>query len=202
MKKIGILGGTFNPIHTGHLILAENARTFYGLDEVLLIPSGCSYMKDSSQILPGAVRLRMAMLAAQGNPYFKVSDMEIVRPGSSYTYETIEVLRRMHPDSELYFIVGADTLFHMESWKYPERIFAGCITVAAVREESEEQSLIGQAQYLSDKYCADIRFLPASHIGISATQIRERLKKGKSVRYLVPENVRLFLEQNEYYTES
>lgn len=202
MKKIGILGGTFNPIHTGHLILAENARSFYGLDEVLLIPSGCSYMKDSSQILPGAVRLRMAMLAAQDNPYFQVSDMEVVRPGSSYTYETVEALKKRNPDSELYFIVGADTLFHMESWKHPERIFSACITVAAVREESEAQSLIDQAQYLADKYRADIRFLPASHIGISATQIRERLKKGESVRYLVPEGVRLFLEEYGYYRES
>ena len=185
MKKIGILGGTFNPIHTGHLILAENARIFCGLDEVLLIPSGCSYMKDASRILPGSVRLRMAALAAQDNPFFKVSDMEVVRPGSSYTYETLDALKKQLPDSELYFIVGADTLFHMESWKHPERIFKSCVTVAAVRDEN-----------------ADIRFLPASHIGISATQIRERLKKGESVRYLVPESVRLFLEENGYYTES
>lgn len=202
MKKIGILGGTFNPIHTGHLILAENARTFYGLDEVWLIPSGCSYMKDASQILPGSVRLRMAALAAQDNPFFKVSDMEVVRPGSSYTYETLDALKKQLPDSELYFIVGADTLFHMESWKHPERIFKSCVTVAAVRDEKGASDLIAQAKYLSGKYNADIRFLPASHIGISATQIRERLKKGESVRYLVPESVRLFLEENGYYTES
>lgn len=202
MKKIGILGGTFNPIHTGHLILAENARTFYGLDEVLLIPSGCSYMKDASRILPGSVRLRMAALAAQDNPHFRVSDIEVMRPGSSYTYETIGILKKQLPDSQLFFIVGADTLFHMESWKHPERIFADCITAAAVREESEASNLIAQAQYLSRKYSADIRFLPASHIGISATQIRERLQKGESIRYLVPESVRLFLEQNGYYTES
>lgn len=202
MKKIGILGGTFNPIHTGHLILAENARTFYGLDEVWLIPSGCSYMKDASRILPGSVRLRMAALAAQDNPFFKVSDMEVVRPGSSYTYETLDALKKQLPDSELYFIVGADTLFHMESWKHPERIFKSSVTVAAVRDEKGASDLIAQAKYLSGKYNADIRFLPASHIGISATQIRERLKKGESVRYLVPESVRLFLEENGYYTES
>ena len=159
-------------------------------------------MKDASRILPGSVRLRMAALAAQDNPFFKVSDMEVVRPGSSYTYETLDALKKQLPDSELYFIVGADTLFHMESWKHPERIFKSSVTVAAVRDEKGAADLIAQAKYLSGKYNADIRFLPASHIGISATQIRERLKKGESVRYLVQESVRLFLEENGYYTES
>ena len=89
MSKIGILGGTFNPIHNGHLLLAEQARCFYGLDQVLFIPSGCSYMKRQEEILPGKIRFQMVQLAIADNPYFCVSDMEIVREGNSYTCETI-----------------------------------------------------------------------------------------------------------------
>ena len=128
MSKIGILGGTFNPIHNGHLLLAEQARCFYGLDQVLFIPSGCSYMKRQEEILPGEIRFQMVQLAIADNPYFCASDMEIVREGNSYTCETITRLHAQYPEDELYYIVGADTLFQMEFWKNPEQIFTQCIT--------------------------------------------------------------------------
>ena len=134
MSKIGILGGTFNPIHNGHLLLAEQARCFYGLDQVLFIPSGCSYMKRQEEILPGEIRFQMVQLAIADNPYFCVSDMEIVREGNSYTCETITRLHAQYPEDELYYIVGADTLFQMEFWKNPEQIFTQCITAASVRQ--------------------------------------------------------------------
>ena len=98
MSKIGILGGTFNPIHNGHLLLAEQARCFYGLDQVLFIPSGCSYMKRQEEILPGEIRFQMVQLAIADNPYFCVSDMEIVREGNSYTCETITRLHAQYPE--------------------------------------------------------------------------------------------------------
>ncbi|MDO4291992.1 MAG: nicotinate-nucleotide adenylyltransferase [Eubacteriales bacterium] len=200
MRKIGILGGTFNPIHNGHLILAETARSFYGLEEVWLIPSGCSYMKELSCILPGRERLAMAALAVGDNPCFRVLDLEVKRQGNSYTCDTLEALHAEYPDCRFYYIVGADTLFHMESWYRPEAIFAGCVTVAAVRDCADEQ-LEEQARRLADKYSADIRFLPSLEIGISATEIRRRLREGMSVRYLVPEKVRIFLEENGCYRE-
>ena len=131
MSKIGILGGTFNPIHNGHLLLAEQARCFYGLDQVLFIPSGCSYMKRQEEILPGEIRFQMVQLAIADNPYFCVSDMEIVREGNSYTCETITRLHAQYPEDELYYIVGADTLFQMEFWKNPEQIFTQCICADA-----------------------------------------------------------------------
>lgn len=199
MKKIGILGGTFNPIHNGHLIMAETARSVYGLDEVLLIPSGCSYMKDPSMILPGEVRLEMTRLAALENPFFKESAIEVERKGNSYTYETLAQLKMQNPNAGLYYIVGADTLFSMENWKKPEEIFAACVTLAAVRDGREDERLSGQIAYLSEKYNADIRKLPSLHIEISSTEIRRRCRQKQSIRYLVPECVRVFLEENGYY---
>ena len=175
MSKIGILGGTFNPIHNGHLLLAEQARCFYGLDQVLFIPSGCSYMKRQEEILPGEIRFQMVQLAIADNPYFCVSDMEIVREGNSYTCETITRLHAQYPEDELYYIVGADTLFQMEFWKNPEQIFT--------------------------RYRADIRFMPSLHVEISSTLVRDHLQKGTSVRYLVPERVRSFLEKSGYYRD-
>ena len=108
MSKIGILGGTFNPIHNGHLLLAEQARCFYGLDQVLFIPSGCSYMKRQEEILPGEIRFQMVQLAIADNPYFCVSDMEIVREGNSYTCETITRLHAQYPEDEHQIDIASD----------------------------------------------------------------------------------------------
>ena len=185
MSKIGILGGTFNPIHNGHLLLAEQARCFYGLDQVLFIPSGCSYMKRQEEILPGEIRFHM----------------EIVREGNSYTCETITRLHAQYPEDELYYIVGADTLFQMEFWKNPEQIFTQCITAASVRQGREDSALMLQAKSLASRYRADIRFMPSLHVEISSTLVRDHLQKGTSVRYLVPERVRSFLEKNGYYRD-
>ena len=201
MKKTGILGGTFNPIHNGHLLLAETARQYCGLDEILLIPSGCSYMKEQSEILPGSIRLQIVKLAASENPYFKVSDIEVRREGNSYTFETLLELKKQDPDQQLFYIVGADTLFHMESWKSPEIIFKNTVTLAAVRDGFLDDKLNDQNRYLSDKYGADIRFLPSLHMEISSTDIRNRCRRGNSIRYLVPESVRLFLEESRLYQE-
>ena len=201
MSKIGILGGTFNPIHNGHLLLAEQARCFYGLDQVLFIPSGCSYMKRQEEILPGEIRFQMVQLAIADNPYFCVSDMEIVREGNSYTCETITRLHAQYPEDELYYIVGADTLFQMEFWKNPEQIFTQCITAAPVRQGREDSALMLQAKSLASRYRADIRFMPSLHVEISSTLVRDHLQKGTSVRYLVPERVRSFLEKNGYYRD-
>ena len=199
MRKIGILGGTFNPIHTGHLLLAETARQSFSLDEVLLIPSGCSYMKDPKEILPGPVRFAMVKLAAGENPCFTASDMEITRQGNSYTCDTLLALKEKYPDSILYYIVGADTIFHMESWKNPAQIFANCVTLAAVRKGYDQKRLQEKIAYLCEKYRTQIYLLPSLYVEISSTDIRSRCSAGKSIRYLVPEPVRHFLEQEGCY---
>ena len=112
-RRIGIMGGTFNPVHVGHLLLAENAYSMFSLDEILFIPSGCPYMKDPNEILDGATRLRMTELSIRDNPHFFLSSMEIDRGGYTYTCQTLEQLEKENPDCDYFFIMGADSLFQM-----------------------------------------------------------------------------------------
>ena len=201
MKHIGILGGTFNPIHNGHLILAEAARDQFKLDKIWLIPSGCSYMKDLSKILPGQVRLEMVNLAIADHDGFASNDIELAREGNTYTYETLRQLHEMYPETCFYFIVGADTLFYMENWKQPEDVFARAVILAAVRDGADRNKLEEQAVYLHQKFGADIRFMDSLQIEISSTLIRDNCKNGRSNRYLIPEPVRRYIEEKGYYKE-
>ena len=136
--RIGILGGTFDPIHLGHLIIAEQARDQYALDKVLLIPSGHSYFKDNRKrkVLPAQTRLEMTRIAAGDRACFEVSDIEVTRPGNTYSFETLEELGRQNPDADLFFIVGADTVCSMRTWREPGRIFDACTILAAICERS------------------------------------------------------------------
>ncbi|HJA93855.1 MAG TPA: nicotinate-nucleotide adenylyltransferase [Candidatus Eisenbergiella merdipullorum] len=193
------MGGTFNPIHIGHLLLAENAYSAFGLDRILFIPSGCSYMKEQAGILDAKDRLYMTALAISGNPHFEVSDMEIRRPGYTYTCDTLEQLCEQNPDTEYYFLVGADSLFAMESWKNPEIIFQKATVLAAVRDDCGSGPLSGQAEYLRGKYHGNIFLIPSGNVDISSSDIRNRILEGRSIRYLVPEKVREYIEKNGLY---
>ena len=199
VRRVGIMGGTFNPIHIGHLLLAENAYSAFGLDQVLFIPSGCSYMKEQSGILDADIRLYMTELATADNPHFQVSDIEIRRGGYTYTCETLEQLTDAHPDTEYYFLVGADSLFAMESWKAPERIFQKAAVLAAVRDDLGSGRLSAQADYLREKYHGSIYLIPSGNVEISSSDIRSRVREGRSIRYLVPEPVRDYIERNGLY---
>lgn len=199
MKKTGIMGGTFNPIHFGHLVIAEKAREQFGLDEVLFMPSGMPYMKDCREVLPGQTRIRMTELAIHSNPYFSVSTMEVDREGRTYTYETLECLCRQHPDTEYYFILGADSLWNIETWKHPERIFVVSHILAAVRENKSMKEMEKQALYLKEKFGARIELLQTGQLEISSSMIRNMCREEKSVRYLVPETVYDYIIQNKLY---
>ncbi|MCM1200542.1 MAG: nicotinate-nucleotide adenylyltransferase [Bacteroides fragilis] len=201
MKKTGIMGGTFNPIHIGHLILAEKAREQFLLDEVLFLPSGIPYMKDSKEVLPGKIRMEMTALAIQENPFFAISGIEVEREGRTYTYETMETLREQNPGTEYYFILGADSLWMMENWKNPERIFAACHILAAVRDGRAPEDMEKQAAYLNKKFDAGISLLGTENIGISSSMIRRLRREGKSIRYLVPEAVYDYIMKNGLYGE-
>ncbi|MBO6137875.1 MAG: nicotinate-nucleotide adenylyltransferase [Lachnospiraceae bacterium] len=198
-KKTGILGGTFNPIHTGHLILGEQAMDELKLDKVIFMPSGYSYMKAQSDILPGEHRLRMTELAVADNPRFEVSDMEIKREGATHTADTLRELKEHDPEIQIYYIVGADTLFMMEKWIEPEVIFSNCVVLAAIRDDVDQSELKQKAEQLTERFNARIEVLATSCIDISSRMIRRRISRKQSVRYYLPESVRKYIEENELY---
>ncbi len=201
-KRTGVLGGTFNPVHIGHLLLAQWAKEEAGLDEVLFLPAGVPYMKEQDRIAEKESRLEMLSLATADRADFRVSDIEIRRPGNTYTYETMEELNRTEFDTEFFFIMGADCLFSIDTWKYPERIFASCNILAAARNHSSMRELEKQKQYLEKKYGADITLLSFPEIAISSTDIRKRIQEGKSVRYMVTDPVAEYLKRNRLYREN
>lgn len=199
LKKVGIMGGTFNPIHIGHLIIAERAREQFDLEEVLFMPCGMPYMKDTSELLPSDIRAEMVSLAIKDNPFFTLSTIEIKKKGSTYTYETLEQLRGENPDTEYYFILGADSLWAISDWKEPERIFANCHIVAAVRDDKSAQDMEKQIDFLKNKFGAEIFLLKTGQIEVSSSVIRNLVKEDASIRYLVPDTVYDYIIKNELY---
>ena len=195
------MGGTFNPIHIGHLILAETARTQYELDEILFIPSGKSYMKQQMDIPAGEVRATMTSLAIEDNPYFALSLIEIEREGNTYTFETLEELHQLYSNAELFFLVGADCLFTIERWYQPQRIFDNCTLLAANRNDVPQKELLEKKQFLENRFHAKVVLLDVPQIDISSTKVRDNVKQGKSIRYMVTNQVHDYILQNNYYRE-
>ncbi len=203
-EKIGILGGTFDPPHYGHLIMAQDALEAFGLDSVCLMPSGHSYFKDARKVKVSSAqdRLRMTQLAAEGNPGFTVSDMEVLRPGNSYTCETLAALKEASPETEYYYIVGADTIAAMHTWYHPEEIFDKCTVIVAARgDEVDEGGMQEAVRGLEKAFHARILRLPVRNIEISSTDLRERVREGKSLRYLAPPAVEAYIREKRLYLE-
>lgn len=198
-KKIGILGGTFNPIHIGHLLMAETAVEMLDLDKVMVMPSGISYLKANTNVLPGQLRLDMVQLSIQNNPHLISSDMEIKREGNTYTYETLEILKKQYPQATFYFIVGADCLFSIEHWVEPQKIFDNCILVATGRNNASHVSMLAAKKNLEEKFGAHIILMDYPQIEISSTAVRENVRCGKSIRYMVTEEVRQYIYENQLY---
>lgn len=197
--RVGIMGGTFNPIHMGHLLLAQTALTEENLDYILFMPSGCSYLKREDHVLEAAHRLKMTELAISDNPFFKISDMEIKREGATYTFETLKQLKKEQPTDSFYFIMGADCLFSIENWKNPREIFENCTLLAAVRDGASTDSMQEKCEELNNRYRADVKLLPFPETAISSTSIRKKLAEGKSVKYLVPDAVMAYIAEKHLY---
>ena len=198
-KKVGILGGTFNPIHCGHIKLAENALYNADLDEVWFIPSGISYMKNQKEIVSAFHRMEMVKLAIKGNDCFKASDIEIVKKGNSYSYETMETLAKMYPDIQFYFIIGADTVFTIETWKYPERIFRVSELLVMYRLGEPLEAVREQISALKQKFGARIILLACEPIPISSSDIRKKIKDKHSIHHMVPATVEAYMKENGLY---
>ena len=199
MSKIGVLGGTFSPIHFGHLIIGEQALDEFHLDEVIFMPSGRSYLKMDMEMPPPEVRLQMVELAVKDNPRFSVSAIEIKRGGNTYTADTIDELKEVMPDTELYFITGADALHEMKKWVEPERIFKGCTVITSVRNNEKKGGLLKDISFYEEHYNAKIELLHTTNIDISSSMIRDLISKGRSVRYYLPEEVRRYILDHNLY---
>lgn len=199
MKKIGIMGGTFNPIHFGHLFLAENAYEQIGLDQILFMPSKNPPHKVKLETVSDQQRTDMIGLAIQDNPHFSISTMELEREGMTYTADTLTILEKEKQDSHYYFIVGADSLFMMQNWYQPQTLFKLCTIVAASRDNVVKEQLEKQSEYLKQQFKANILLLDMPTIQISSANIRERVAQGKSVRYYLPEKVLEYIRDNKLY---
>lgn len=201
MKKIGIMGGTFNPIHYGHLILAESTYEQLNLDKILFMPLKNPPHKAISGEVSEKQRVDMISQAIKDNPHFELSTMELDREGITYTAETLTILTRENPDTEYYFIVGADSLFYMQNWKEPQTVFRLCTVVAAGRNQVEMDKIYNQIEYLKNIFRANIMLIHMPAIEISSAMIRERVAADKAIRYYVPEAVREYIENNRLYMD-
>lgn len=192
-RRIGILGGTFDPIHNAHLLLGESAREQFNLDRVIYIPNNLAHLPNRTEITPGDVRYQMVKMAISDNPYFTCSRIEIDNPEGTYTYNTIQELKVMYPGDELYLILGGDSIIGIDTWYKAKDLLTSCTILAAVREDDDLAALDKKKNELKKIYNADIRLLKFNRIDISATEIRQRIRSGRSVRYMLPDEVVEFL---------
>lgn len=197
-RKVGIMGGTFNPIHNGHITLAEAAYRSFSLDKIIFMPSGKSYMKQ--HVLDNEKRVAMVARAIEAIPHFELSTIEVERPGNTYTSETLQHLTRQNPDVQYYFIMGADSLFHIESWKNPEVIFSLATLICMMRDDYNMDDIRKKGAELTKKG-ADILFLNVPKIDISSTDIRNRVRLHQSISDFVPEKVENYILQEHLYEE-
>lgn len=197
-KKIGIMGGTFNPIHFGHLLLAETAFHQFDLDEILIMPTKNPYYKKISNSVTEEDRVAMVELAIEDNHHFCLSKEELNREGTTYTVETLSHLTKRHPNHKYYFIMGADSLYHIESWKEPEQILRMATIVVAGRAGTGS-SLNSQIEYIENKYDSEIYRLNSPVLEISSNDIRRRVRDGESIRYLLPAKVVDYIYEHGLY---
>lgn len=197
--KIGIMGGTFNPIHHGHLILSEYIRTEAGLDKIVFIPTGLPPHKVGEEVLEGRIRLEMVQLAIRNNPYFTWSDMEIRRKETSYTIDTIGELKRLYDKAQLYLIIGADNLLSIHTWKDYKRVLEEVNIIVANRLGSKRLLVVEEIERLNNSLGVNIKNINSPIIEISSTEIRERVRQNKSIKYLVPELVEDYILRNNLY---
>lgn len=200
VKKIGIMGGTFDPIHMGHLILGEKAYEQLGLDKVLFMPCGNPpHKRNRKGRATDEQRAEMVRLAIKDNPHFELSLIEMHEEGYTYTYRTLEQLNAANPDTEYYFIIGADSLYNFDTWREPGRICQEAVLVIATRDHTPLKELDQQMELLAQKYSGNFIRLDTMNIDVSSELLRSWHKSGQSLRYYVPQPVISYIEKNDIY---
>lgn len=199
MRKIGIMGGTFDPVHNGHLLIAENAYEQLSLNEVRFIPTGRAPHKQEKKITDGIHRMRMVELAIADNPAFVADDRELRSNLLSYSQTTLKNMHDQAPEDELYFIMGGDSLRDFKTWYHPEKICSCAVLVAAVRDDCDREQLLSFAEELKQLYAADVRLIQTPNLSVSSSELRRRIACGQTIRYQVPEAVRTYIESHRLY---
>ena len=195
--NIGILGGTFDPVHLGHLLLAEEARVKLELSEVLFVPAGQPWLKVNRSITAAIHRVEMVRRAIATNPYFELCTLEVERSGPSYTVDTMITLQRqLGSQASFFFILGCDTLAELPSWKEPNRLVQMCRLVVATRLGSRD---LKHLEVSMPGLLDEVIQLDMPVIGISSSQIRERIAQRLSIRYLVPDEVEKYIVEQKIY---
>ena len=202
MRRIGIMGGTFDPIHNGHLAVGRQAYREYQLDEVWFMPSGHPPHKKDHAVTDAADRCAMTKLAIRNDPYFRFSDFEVRREGNTYTAQTLTLLRRQYPDVRFYFIIGADSLFEIESWYMPEKIMEQAVILVAGRAFSRaKSSLEDQIRYLRERYHSEIYQVHLEKMDVASAHLRELAAEGQDLKPYVPEAVWNYIQEHHLYRE-
>lgn len=199
LRKIGIMGGTFNPVHKGHLTLAENAYEQFELEMVYFMPSSNPPHKDQKTIISDEHRVNMVQLAIKDNPHFAISMLELQRAGTTYTVDTLDYLTKQDSDTTYYFILGADSLFQIETWQESDRIFKMAQIVVATRYHISEEKIIEQIKHLENTYHANIDILKGRSIDVSSKQIRESILENLSIKDYVPDEVEEYIHKHRLY---
>jgi nicotinate-nucleotide adenylyltransferase len=193
-RRVGIMGGTFDPIHHGHLVAASEVQSWFDLDEVIFVPTGEPWQKADREVSPAEHRYLMTVIATAANPRFEVSRVDIDRVGLTYTIDTLRELTALHPDADLYFITGADAMAALLTWQDHEELFKLAHFVGCTRpgHELTDSSLEGLPK---DR----ITLVEIPALTISSTDCRQRVERGEPVWYLVPDGVVQYIGKHELY---
>ena len=193
---MGVMGGTFDPIHYGHLVTAEEASQQFELDQVVFVPTGDPWMKGQTAVSPAEDRYLMTVIATASDPRFRVSRTEIDREGPTYTVDTLRDLRKdLGPDADLFFITGADAMLEIFQWKDPTELFGLAQFIAATRPGYDLDAFTASTPH--DHHDVKVMQIPA--LAISSTDIRARVASGRPIRYLLPEGVKTYIEKAGLY---
>lgn len=197
MAAIGIIGGAFDPIHYGHLIIAEEARVELGLEKVVFVTAGIPPHKKDYEVSDAEHRHAMTCLATASNPCFECSRMELDRPGPSYTVDTIEVFKKtIGEGTDIFFVSGVDAILEILTWHEPHRLKSMCKLVAATRPGYDLNDL---RHRLPQEFMDQVIFMETPGVHISSTDLRERARMGKSIKYMVPEQVEAYISTHGLY---
>lgn len=200
MLKFGILGGTFNPIHYGHLLMAERAKEALNIGKVVFMPSGYPPHKDLKEVVSAENRMKMVEMAIQSNKSFLSSTIELDREGKSYTVDTLRELKAEYgQDTELYFIIGADVLIDLPNWRSIRDVVKLCKFAAMQRPGFKRDEFYEQKRLLEEEYAAEIEVVEMPMIDISSTDIRNRLADALSIKYMLPDSVIEYIEKEGLY---